>query len=874
MNKDKDLLKFSRHEEREEKVKEKKEKKPKEPKVKAPKEPKVKVPKEPKVKVPKEPKVKVPKEPKVKVPKEPKVKVPKVKVPKEPKVKVPKEPKVKVPKEPKVKVPKEPKVKVPKEPKVKVPKEPKVKVPKEPKTTGGVKVSDKMKSFELSKIKFPKVKSVKAKEEKQKKVSGENKFASFMKRAFSYLPEFGSGGKGKKMKSIRTQLITMFCVPLIFIIVLGVVCSSSASNALQANYEEAAGSTIVAKAEHLGLVFSTVESKMSQLNASSDVSMYYAGNYSPGTKDEQNAKKAIQSVIDTLGGENEDIIGNIAVLSEYGESYASDGEFTAENRKLAFEGSADGAEFVASEEEFHWTGRHAFVDGQLGLSEDGYFMAVTTKMISQLGKELGYISADIKMSMLLDTLQGIDLAEGSIFGIISEDGIELTQNGISETSYFIGTSAYDAAVGEKKMESGYADIDGENYLIICAPIGDSGAMLSGAIPRSEIIASANSIKVLAVVVVLISAVCSVLLGIWVATSYAKAMKRTMAGLDKVARGDLTAKMKTKRKDEFGALVACANKTVTNMKGMVRQTSLAANSVESSAEGVGDTSAKLLTATQNITTSIMEIRNGIVQQAEDSERCLVQSEELSERINEVKADADAIDELAKSAKLAVENGMDAIGVLETKGEETASITKRITVDMDALAEESLSIGKIIGVINDIAEQTNLLSLNASIEAARAGEAGRGFAVVADEIRRLAEQSVEEANVIAEIVNGIKAQTEGTAQTVAQAEEIVASQSVALKNAIALFKNIGENVEEMTERLANISNGVDRIGEAQTVTVDAISSISAVSEETSAASEEVQNMVDLQLKAVEDLSDASNVLNDEARKLQAALQAFRY
>ena len=44
------------------------------------------------------------------------------------------------------------------------------------------------------------------------------------------------------------------------------------------------------------------------------------------------------------------------------------------------------------------------------------------------------------------------------------------------------------------------------------------------------------------------------------------------------------------------------------------------------------------------------------------------------------------------------------------------------------------------------------------------------------------------------------------------------------------------------------------------------ISAVSEETSAASEEVQNMVDLQLKALEDLSEASTVLNDEARKLQ--------
>ena len=865
MEQDKDLQELLRSEEREDKAKAKKEKKAKEPK--APKEEKVKEPKAPKEKKVKEPKA---------------LKEEKVKEPKPPKEKKVKEPKP--PKEEKVKEPK-----APKEKKVKEPKAPKEK--KEGDVSFIEKIKAKLKGIKLPKIKFPKKTEktteipavaeaaegsaeVVATEVAATKEKGENKFLTFVKNLISKLPEFGSGGKGKKMKSIRTQLITMFCIPLIFIIVLGVVCSTSASNALQSNYEEAAGSTINAKAEHLALVFETVESKVGQLTSSSEVSMYYSENYKVGTKDENTAMKAIQADVATIGGEDEAIIGNIAVMSYYGQSYASDADFKETDRATAFEGSADGQSYLSSGKTYQWTARHSFVDKQLGLSKDSYFMAVTTKMQSALGKDIGYVSADIKTSMLVDTLLGIELAEGSIFGIVSPDGLELTQNGLSETSYFLGKPAYDSAVGTKAMASGYANIDGDKYLIICSPIGDSGAMLCGAIPRSEIIASANSIKVLAVVVVLISAACSVLLGIWVATSYAKAMKRTMAGLDKVARGDLTAKMKTKRRDEFGALVACANKTVTNMKGMVEQTSVAADNVGSSAAGVDDTSAKLLTATQNITTSIMEIRNGIVQQAEDSERCLIQSEELGERINEVKADADAIDELAKSAKVAVENGMEAIGVLETKGEETASITKRITVDMDALAEESLSIGKIIGVINDIAEQTNLLSLNASIEAARAGEAGRGFAVVADEIRRLAEQSVEAANEIAGIVNGIKAQTEGTAQTVAQAEEIVASQSVALKNAISLFKNIGENVEEMTERLANISNGVDRIGEAQNVTVDAISSISAVSEETSAASEEVQNMVDLQLKAVEDLSDASTVLNDEARKLQEALQAFRY
>ena len=287
MKKDQDLLEFMRKEENvEKKEKVKKEKTPKEPK--APKEKKVKEPKPAK-----EPKVKEPRPAK-----EPKVKEPKVKEPKEPKeFKLPKLPKFtkkaeeeKTPEtveavEPVIAEEVVPEAVPANEPEAveateaveavgKAPKSfklPKIKLPKLGKEDENGEKAPK--SFKLPKINLPKFGKADGedgevpaeenplraaiapvKKKKEKKFSFDKLVAKipFLKKLTERKP--------KKMRSIRTQLIALFCVPLIFIIVLGVVCSSSASNALQTNYEDAARSTLSAKADHLALVFDTWDS--------------------------------------------------------------------------------------------------------------------------------------------------------------------------------------------------------------------------------------------------------------------------------------------------------------------------------------------------------------------------------------------------------------------------------------------------------------------------------------------------------------------------------------------------------------------------------------------------------------------------------------
>lgn len=212
-------------------------------------------------------------------------------------------------------------------------------------------------------------------------------------------------------------------------------------------------------------------------------------------------------------------------------------------------------------------------------------------------------------------------------------------------------------------------------------------------------------------------------------------------------------------------------------------------------------------------------------------------------------------------------------LNSNAKDTVNITNAVITGIETLEQSSKSISKIIGVINEIADQTTLLSLNASIEAARAGEAGRGFAVVADEIRKLADQSVDSVNQIRSIVDDITARTKDTVTTAKQAEQVVAVQEESLKNTMIVFNDIQSQVGELITNLGHITTGVEDIAQTKVMTIESIENISAVSQETAAAAEEVTDTADRQMQSVEDLNRAAQSLNENAAALSEAINLFK-
>jgi len=163
-------------------------------------------------------------------------------------------------------------------------------------------------------------------------------------------------------------------------------------------------------------------------------------------------------------------------------------------------------------------------------------------------------------------------------------------------------------------------------------------------------------------------------------------------------------------------------------------------------------------------------------------------------------------------------------------------------VNSIAANSEKINKITEVIEKIANKTNLLSLNAAIEAARAGEHGKGFAVVADEVGKLAVNSAESSQEIAQLVQ--KA-VEDTRLAVAAVQEVSAD--------MARIENGSQETDDMLQRIASAleeqSSAVEEIN-ANLNSVDNIArSNSAASEQITATVMELSKIADSTHREVE-------------------------
>lgn len=683
-------------------------------------------------------------------------------------------------------------------------------------------------------------------------------------------PSIGKGKKVLAVRGIRAKLITSFLIPVFLIIALGVVSYTKASKGIIQKYEKSTLMSVDMMSDYFELGLKTVEAKALQLSLDDSIIKYYSGGYKSDPYQELSISKEITNTI-TAASIGDDFVYNINALANYGIGVTYQGTINNDAYKT-FQDSITGTEFAKANQLNQWYGLHTELDKQLKNSSKNYCMTLVRKLNNSTNEQVGYIIIDVNMEALQNILNKADFGKGSIVGVITSDGRDINKG---MDSFKIADQTFYNKITDSKEDSSYTyvDLNGEQCLLLYSKINTSGAVFYSLIPKSGIIKQAEDLKYLTIGFIIVASIIAIVIGTRIASDIGKTIKSANRVLEKAATGDLSAEVKIKRKDEFHILGRGINNMILSMKELILNATSVSRAVSASAGKVAGTSNILLETTQNITKTVSNIEQGIVQQAEDAENCLYQMSALAEQIHELYGNASDTELIAANAKKMINDGMVVVNDLSVKVKDTSEITTNVIRDVEKFNEESKAISQIIVTINEIAEQTNLLSLNASIEAARAGEAGRGFAVVADEIRKLAEQSAGAALRIRGIIEQIQSRTMSTVNSAKQAETSVKVQGIALVTTVEAFRSINDEVGKMAKNMEKILTGMKKMEQAKEDTLSAMESISAVSEETAAASSELGDTATEQLKAVEELNQAATELENDSQNLEKSIQIFK-
>lgn len=329
-----------------------------------------------------------------------------------------------------------------------------------------------------------------------------------------------------------------------------------------------------------------------------------------------------------------------------------------------------------------------------------------------------------------------------------------------------------------------------------------------------------------------------------------------------------------RNDEIGMLANSFQRIIDNLRGFVKQISDTSEHLAISSKELTISSEQSAVSANEVAKAIEDIAQGATHQAMDTENGAKHINDLGELVEnneeflrELNISTGEIDKLK-------DEGFEILRELIKNTESNNRATMNIQDVIHSTNESAEKIEKASNMIRSIAEQTNLLALNAAIEAARAGEAGRGFAVVAEEIRKLAEESNGFTEDITAIVNDLSSKTQEAVATMDEVAKIAELQSESVEETNNKFIGIANAIEKSNDVISFINRSGKEIMDKKDIIVEIIQTLSAISEENAAGTEEASASVEEQTATMTQIANASQILGELAFSMQESLSKFKY
>ncbi|SAI71243.1 methyl-accepting chemotaxis protein (pseudogene) [Bordetella ansorpii] len=316
------------------------------------------------------------------------------------------------------------------------------------------------------------------------------------------------------------------------------------------------------------------------------------------------------------------------------------------------------------------------------------------------------------------------------------------------------------------------------------------------------------------------------------------LKEAGAHFDRIAAGDLTARVDARSNNEIGQLFAALKRM---QESLTRTVSTVRRGVD-----------EINVGSREISAGNTDLSSRTEQQAASLEETAASMEQLASTVKQNADNARQANQLAASASQVAERG--------------GAAMSEVISTMEDISASSRKIAEIVSVIDGIAFQTNILALNAAVEAARAGEQGKGFAVVAGEVRSLAQRSAQAAKEIKVLIEDSVSKVDTGSQQVERA-------GVTMQEMLGSSRRVTDIMGEISAASEEQSGGIDQVNRAVSQMDEVTQQNAALVEEAAAAAGSLQEQAQRLAEAVAVFRINTGEVIDVAAKLDAQRQAPR-
>lgn len=380
----------------------------------------------------------------------------------------------------------------------------------------------------------------------------------------------------------------------------------------------------------------------------------------------------------------------------------------------------------------------------------------------------------------------------------------------------------------------------------------------------------NNLLITLAVISFISLFIGMFAALWLSGNILGPIRNMTNLLDKASKGDLSGRVRDRRRDELGELGEKVNVVLDGQQKMLEQVRTTSTSIGKLRNSFVELFSHSRENTGKVSKGFRSIMDGLMAVIKTSG-------------TETTAAADETDIIAVTAGKAVEDGMKAIEIA-TNGERSVQeaeevirnvtdTVKQIAASINELEDSSGKIGNITDTITEIASKTNLLALNAAIEAARAGQQGKGFTVLAEEIRKLSERSNAAAKEIRHLISEIQ-------ERIQYAVERIGDGAASVDVGVGKINHARNSILEMTgvirqivETLKATANAISSGQESTAELAGTISTIEKAANETAASGEELDAELELHQKTLKEMEAVTEKLDEVTDALNELLERFR-